>query len=63
VQQQIGDLEKGRVLCQLLDGIAAILENALIAIDIGNGAATRSSIEEPWVVACQPWAPVNGDLP
>ena len=29
VQQQVGDLEKGRVLSQLLDGIAAVLENAL----------------------------------
>jgi hypothetical protein len=34
--QQVGDLEEGRALGQLLDGVAAIAQDALVAVDIGN---------------------------
>jgi hypothetical protein len=36
---QIGDLEIVAVFGQLLDGIAAILKNALVAVDVGDGAS------------------------
>ena len=38
------------MLSQLLDGIAAVLENALIAVDKGNGASAGSSVDKTWIV-------------
>ena len=38
VHQQIADLQEGRLLGQLVDGIAAVQEHALVAIDVGDGA-------------------------
>src|SRR3954466_1744393 len=50
------------MLGQLLDGIAAILEDALSSIDIGDGAATGSGIEKPRVIACEPGVSIDCDL-
>jgi hypothetical protein len=37
VEQQVADFEEMRLLGQLVDGIAAIEQLALVAIDIGDG--------------------------
>ena len=62
VQQQVGDLEEGRVLGQLLDGIAAVLEDAQIAVDVGDGAAAGGRVDEPGVVGGKPRLAFDGDL-
>ena len=38
VDQEVGDLEVGRLLGQLLDGVAAVVEDPRLAIEIGDGA-------------------------
>ena len=38
VHEQVRDLEESRPLRQLLDGVPAILEDALVAVDEGDGA-------------------------
>ena len=43
VQQQIGDLQEGGFLRQLLDRVAAIQQHALVAVDIGDLAFTGGS--------------------
>ena len=42
VQQQVADLEEVAVLGELLDRVAAIEQDALVAVDVGD-LATRSS--------------------
>ena len=38
VDQQVGDFEVGRLLCQLFDRVAAVLELALLAVHVGDRA-------------------------
>ena len=40
VEQEVGHLQEGRVLGQLLDRIAAVTEDAGVAVEIGDGALT-----------------------
>ena len=40
VEQQVADFEVVAVLGQLLDGVATMHQNALLTVQIGNGAAT-----------------------
>ena len=54
VEQQVGDLEVGRLLGELLDRIAAVLEDALVAVDEGDRAAARRRVHERRVVGHQP---------
>ena len=54
VDQQVGDLEVGRVLAQLLDRVAAVLEDARVAVDVGDRAAARGRVHERRVVGHQP---------
>ena len=49
-EQQIRHLEVVRALRQLLDRIAAILEDPLVAVDVGNSAAARRSVHERRIV-------------
>ena len=42
IQQQVGNFEEARLFGQLFNGIAAIEQDAGIAIDIGNGAFAGS---------------------
>jgi hypothetical protein len=51
VQEQVRDLEVARLLGQLLDGVAAVLEDALVAVDEGDGAPAVRGVEERRVVA------------
>ena len=53
VQQQIGDFEEGAFLRQLLNGVAAIAQNAFVAIDEGDGAVARGGVHECRVVGHQ----------
>ena len=54
VDQQVGHLEVGRVLTQLLDRIAAMLQDAGLAVDVGDRAATRGRVHVGGVVCHQP---------
>ena len=54
VGQQVSNLEVRRLLRELLDRIAAIPQNALVAVDEGNGTAARGGIDEAGVVNGKP---------
>ena len=50
MDQQVGDLEEVGLLGQLLDGVAAVLEDALLAVDEGDRALARGGVDEAGVV-------------
>src|SRR5207302_8582010 len=54
VEQQVGHLEVGRLLGQLLDGVAAVLEDAGIAVDVGDGTAGEGRRHQGLVVEPDP---------
>ena len=60
VDQQVGDLEVGRVLAELLDRIAAVLEDAGVAVDVGDRAAAGGRVHVRRVVGHQPEVLVVG---
>jgi hypothetical protein len=51
VDQEVGDVEEGGVLGQLLDRVAAVAEDALLAVDVGDRAPAARRIQEGRVVA------------
>ncbi len=53
VDQQVGDLQVAGLLGQLLDRVAAVLEDALVTIDVGDRRATGGGIHERRVVGHQ----------
>jgi hypothetical protein len=53
VHQEVGDLEVVRLLGELLDRVAAVLEDALVAVDVGDGRATGGGVDEAGVVGGQ----------
>ncbi len=61
VDQQVGDLEEGRLLAELLDRDAAVLEDALLAVDVGDRRAAGGGVRERRVVGHQAEV-VLGDL-
>jgi hypothetical protein len=61
VDEQIGDLEIGRLLGELLDRVAAVLEDAVLAVEVGDLRATRRRVHERRVVGHEPEV-VVGDL-
>ncbi len=64
VHQEVGDLEEVGLLGQLLDGVAAVLEDPLLAVDEGDGAAAGGGVHEAGVVDREPGFVVVGlDLP
>ena len=64
MDQQVGDLEEVGLLRQLLDRVAAVLEDALVAVDEGDRAAARGGVDEAGVVDREPGLVVAGlDLP
>ena len=64
VDQQVGDLEEVGLLGQLLDRVAPVLQDALLAVDVGHGAAARGGVDEAGVVDGQAGLVVGGlDLP
>ena len=50
VDQQVGHLEEGGLLRQLLDGVPAVLQDPLLAVDEGDRAATGGGVGEAGVV-------------
>ena len=44
VEQEIADLQKRSVLGEILDGVAAVQQNAFLAVDEGD-VATRLPVE------------------
>ena len=53
VDEQVGDLEEARLLRELLDRVAAVLEDALLAVDEGHRALARGGVDETGVVGRQ----------
>jgi hypothetical protein len=51
VPEQPGNLQKGGIFGQLLDGISPITKNPLVAVDVGDRASTGGCVEERWIVA------------
>ena len=54
VDDQVGDLEVGRVLAQLLDRVAAVLQDPGVAVDVGDRAAAGGGVHVGGVVDHQP---------
>ena len=64
VDQQVGDLQVAGVLAQLLDRVAAVLQDAGVAVDVGDRAAARGRVHVRRVVRHQPEVLLVGlDLP
>ena len=45
VDQQVGDFEERRVLRELLDRVAAVAQDARVAVDIGDGGAAGRGVD------------------
>ena len=54
VQDQPGDVEVARALGELLDRVAAVAENALVAVNVGDPADAGGGVLERWVVGGEP---------
>src|SRR4029078_2362250 len=50
VHEEIGDLHAARILCKLVDRVAAVEKYALFAIDVGDGAFAARRRREAWVI-------------
>ena len=50
VEQQVGDLQEGRALRELLDRIAAVAEDPGSTVEIGHGGSTRGGLHVGGVV-------------
>ena len=50
VEQEVAGLQEVAVLGELLDGISAIEQNALVAVDIGNGRLTAGGRREAGII-------------
>ena len=46
VEQQSGDLEEGGVLGQFVDRVAAVTQDALVTVDVGDGGLARRRVDE-----------------
>ncbi len=53
VQDEVGDLQVGPLLRQLLDRVAAVAQDPLVAVDEGDPAAAGGGVHESGVVAHQ----------
>ena len=53
VDEEVGHLEEAGLLRQLLDRVAAVLQDALVAVDVGDRAATGRRVDEAGVVGGQ----------
>jgi len=63
VQEQIGDLEKTRLGRELLDRIAPIEQDPVLAVDVGDGAVATGGGHETGVVREDPGLLVErGDI-
>src|SRR5215212_672877 len=62
VQQQVGDLQKCGALGELLDRVAAVFEDAGVAVDVGDRASAGGGVHEPWIVSGEPRLIVDSNL-
>ena len=61
--QQVGDLQEGRVLGQLLDRVAAVAQDPLLAVEEGDRAGAGAGVAVAGVEGDQPGlAPQPGDV-
>ena len=49
VDQQIADLDEVRLLGELLDRVAAVAQDARVAVDVGDGALGGGGVDEAFV--------------
>ena len=49
VDQQVADLQPRGVLRELVDGVAAVAQDARVAVDVGDGRAARRGVAEAGV--------------
>ena len=49
VDQQVADLDEGRLLGQLIDRVAAVTQDPGVAVDVGDGALGRRGVHKPLV--------------
>src|SRR5579884_1407215 len=54
VEQQVGHLEIGRLLGQLLDRVAAVAQNAVLSVDHRDGTGAEGGGRQPGVVEPDP---------
>ena len=54
MDQQVGDFEERAAFRELLDRVAPVLQDALLAVDVGDSAAAGGGIGEARVVHHQP---------
>ena len=54
VEHQVGDLEVVGAVRQLLDGVAAIAQDAAVAVDLGDAADRRRGVHEGRIVGEEP---------
>ncbi len=59
VQQQVADLEKGRLFRELLDRVATIQQHALVAVDVGDLAVAGGGPAIPGVVGEKTQIPIE----
>src|SRR4029077_15088245 len=50
VDQQVADLDEIRLLGQLLNRVAAVAQDARVAVDVGDGALGRGGVDEAFVI-------------
>jgi hypothetical protein len=53
-QDEIGHFEERALLGQLLDGVAPVAQDTLVAIDEGDGATARRRVHESRVIGHEP---------
>jgi len=53
-EDQVGGLQVGALLRELLDRVPPVFEDPLVAVDVGDLALARGGVEERGVVAQQP---------
>ena len=51
VDQQVADLDEGRLLGELVDRVTAVAQNAGVAVDVGDGTLAGGGVDEA-VVEC-----------
>src|SRR5660397_207418 len=54
VDEQVAHLEEGRVLGELVDGVAAVAQDARVAVDVGDGGLARRGVHESRVECHEP---------
>ena len=61
IDQQIGNLQKRCLLCQFLNGISSILQNALVAINEADCTLHHGRVLICWIIECNPRMSLVGE--